>query len=108
MVEMMAQTGALLLGAESDFQDDLVFTKIGEAIFDHGFQAGEALEIEATSENLKPEGAWFEGSIQGSKGRRARGSFLLMNVGKLVANHIKPVTFHEAFMKHFQIRTKIR
>ena len=108
MMEMMAQTGALLLGAENDFQSDLVFAKIQEAVFDGGFRAGEGLEIEATSENLRPEGAWLEGAIRSAGGRQARGSFLLMNVGKLVAERTQSITFHEAFMNHFQIRDKVR
>ena len=108
MMEMMAQTGALLLGAESDFQDDLVFAKIREASFDEGFCAGESLQIEAVSDRLRPEGAWLEGSIQSERGKRARGSFLLMNAGKLMPDRTGPITFHPSFMNHFQIRAKVR
>lgn len=109
MMEMMAQTGALLLGAEKDFEEDVVFAKIERASFENGWRSGDSIEIEAASENLRPEGAWFEGSIRKMHGAVvARGKFLLMNVGHLLPNQTKPVTFHEAFMNHFRVREKVR
>lgn len=108
MMEMMAQTGALLLGAEKNFEDDVIFAKIEQARFDHGWKAGETIEIEATSENLRPEGAWLEASIQNQKRNVAQSRFLLMNVGRLIPNEKTPITFHRAFMEHFKIRDKVR
>lgn len=109
MVEMMAQTGALLLGAEKDFEEDLIFAKIESADFSKDWQIGEGLEIKATSDNLRPEGAWFDGIVSGARGQLvARGRFLLMNVGRLSPDEKKPVTFHEAFMNHFQVREKVQ
>ena len=106
MIEMMAQTGALLLGAESDFKEDLVFAKIEKAEFSGGLRAGDSLEIEAASDNLRPEGAWFEGIIRHRGRSAASARFLLMNVGHLAGGG--PVTFHDAFMNYFKIREKIK
>ena len=108
MMEMMAQTGALLLGAEKDFSEDLVFAKIAEAEFETGCRPGEPLEIEARSEILRSEGAWFEAGIESSNKKIARSRFLLLSVGHLIPGNAKPITFHDAFMKHFKIREKVR
>lgn len=111
LLEMMAQTGGLLLGAESDFQHDVIFAKIEKARFFAGrneMPLGQTLQIEAASENLRSEGAWIQGSIQGSQGKIAEAKFLLMNVNRLIPGFPKPITFHEAFMSHFQVRQKVK
>ncbi|MBI3306539.1 MAG: hypothetical protein HYZ84_01860 [Candidatus Omnitrophica bacterium] len=108
LMEMMAQTGALLLGAEKDFQEDLVFAKIEEASFHSGFEPDQKIEIRAVSDNLRPEGAWFHAEVHTGSQKIAGGRFFLINVGRLVPNQTKPITFHENFMNHFQIRRKIQ
>jgi len=108
MIEMMAQTGALLLGAESDFKEDLVFAKIEEARFECPLRPGEMLQIEADSDNLRSEGAWLNGRIQSDRGIIAKARFLLMNVGHLIAGRAQPITFHPVFMSYFRIRDKVR
>ena len=107
LIEMMAQTGALLLGAESDFEQDLVFAKIESADFSEGCEPGQPVEIRATSENLRTDGAWLDGSVTCGDRRIASSRFLLMNVGSL-RDDGNPVTFHEAFMRHFKIRDKVK
>ena len=108
LMEMMAQTGGLLLGAEKDFQDDIIFAKIEAADF-FDSSAGEEINIEATSEALRPEGSWMDASIKTLDGRTvATSRFLLMNAGRLEADAAGPVVFHEAFMNHFQVREKIK
>ncbi len=106
MMEMMAQTGGLLLGAEDDFNQDLIFAKIENAEFFAPWQAGEKIKIRAASGSLRPEGAWFEGSIEAGERKIASARFLLMSVGRLAGN--RPVTFHDAFMKHFKVRERVR
>ncbi|HTL46760.1 MAG TPA: hypothetical protein VL688_01720 [Verrucomicrobiae bacterium] len=104
MTEMMAQTAALVLGAEKDYADDLIFAKIQELAFTGDFAAGDFLEITAFSDQLREEGAWFECSVSGPSGKIAGGKILLMNVGHLVPGRAEPVTFHKAFMDHFSVR----
>ena len=108
IMEMMAQTGGLLLGAETDFKEDVIFAKIERARFYPGFSPGEKIEIGATSENLRSEGAWFESIVEAQNGKVAESRFLLMNVGSLVPTLHRSVTFHETFMNYFHIREKIR
>ena len=107
LMEMMAQTGGLLLGAEKNFQDDIIFAKIETADF-FDPRPGEAVEIEASSESLRPEGSWMDASIKAQDGRRvAQSRFLLMSVGRLAPGVQEPIVFHEAFMNHFQVREKL-
>lgn len=107
MIEMMAQTGGLLLGAETDFQEDLVIAKIERAVFFPGFRQGDLLTIEARCEELRPEGAWIGAHIECSGTRAAECRLLLVNVKRLVPGSPRPVTFHEAYMRHFRIRDRV-
>ncbi len=107
MIEMMAQTGGLLLGAEKDYAEDIIFAKIDCADFQNSLCPGTPIEIEATSDCLRPEGAWFEGTIRSARGRIGGGRFLLMNVGHFRPGESRSITFHDRFMKHFQVRSKV-
>jgi 3-hydroxymyristoyl/3-hydroxydecanoyl-(acyl carrier protein) dehydratase len=106
-VEMMAQTGGLLVGAESDYQKDLIFAKIENATISCVPKSGTPLQIEAWSESLGAEGGWLEATITCDAGPVARAKLLLMAVGGLSAGQTKSVTFHDAFMEHFNVRGKI-
>ena len=108
LMEMMAQTGGLLLGAESDFQEDIIFAKIETADF-FDPHPGEDLRIEASSGGLRPEGSWIDAVIETRDGKKvAQSRFLLVGVGRLDPAVQRPIVFHEAFMKHFRIREKIK
>lgn len=107
MIEMMAQTGGLLLGAESDFSEDVIFAKIEEASFDSHARAGQEILIEATSENLRSEGAWIDATIKQDAQLIGKSRLLLMSVGKLMPDSGKSITFHDIFMKHFDVRNKV-
>ena len=108
MIEMMAQTGALLVGAENDFSEDLVFAKIESAEFFPGFIPGEKIEIEAFAEQISAQGGWLEAEIRNSRGLVAKSKLLLMNVGHIISGQTIPVTFHKGFMEHFDIRNKVK
>lgn len=106
-IEMMAQTGGLLVGAESDYRKDLIFAKIENATITSVPASGTPLQIEAWSESLGTAGGWLEATITCAAGLVARAKFLLMAVEGLSANQTKSITFHEAFMDHFGVREKI-
>ena len=108
IIEMMAQTGGLLVGAENDFQGNAVFAKIEEAKFYPGFKTGEPLEIEALAENLRSEGSWITASVRSSGRPVAEAKLMLANAGELVPGIQESVTFHPAFMEHFKVRDKIK
>lgn len=107
LMEMMAQTGGLLFGAEKNFQEDIIFTKIEEADF-FDPRPGEELQIEASFAALRPEGSWIDAIIKAPDGRIvAKSRFLLMEAGRLAPAAREPIVFHEAFMNHFQVLEKI-
>lgn len=106
-IEMMAQTGGLLVGAESDYRKDLIFAKIENATITNIPKYGTPLQIEAWSESLGAEGGWLEATITCAGGLVARAKFLLMAVAGLSAGQTKSITFHEAFMDHFNVREKV-
>jgi len=106
-VEMMAQTGGLLVGAESDYQKDLVFAKIENAAISNVPKPGTPIQIEAWSESLGTEGGWLEATITCAEGTVATAKLLLMAVTGLATGQVGSITFHEAFMNHFNVREKI-
>lgn len=108
LIEMMAQTGGLLVGAMHNFEQDVVFSKIEHAQFEKGLKEGELLEIEAVSDQLRPEGAWIDAAIRCMNRLVARARLLLANVGHLVPEHNQSVTFHPEFMRYFKVRNKVR
>ena len=108
MIEMMAQTGALLVGAENDFSEDLVFAKVELAEFFPGYASGEEIKIESSAEQVSSAGGWLEAKIENSCGLIAKSKLLLMNVGHLISGQTVSVTFHKQFMEHFEIRSKVK
>lgn len=106
-IEMMAQTGGLLVGAESDYQKDLIFAKIEQATITKVPNPGTPIQIEAWSEALGPEGGWLDAVITCAEGMVAKAKLLLMTVGRLSPEQTRSVTFHDAFMNHFNVREKI-
>jgi len=106
-IEMMAQTGGLLVGAESDYRKDLIFAKIEHAAITSVPVPGTPLQIEAWSESLGTEGGWLEATITCAEGPVATAKFLLMAVSGLSPEQKKSITFHDAFMNHFNVREKI-
>lgn len=107
-IEMMAQSGGLLLGAEKDFKEDVVFAKIDFSIFPMPGQEGETLEIRVEAETLRPEGAWVLGKVSCPRGILAEARLMLACAGTLVPGKNDSTTFHEFFMKHFEIREKVQ
>lgn len=93
LIELIAQAAGLLLGAESRFQDDIVFTKIEGVRFTGPPQQGKRLEVEVEADNLRREGGWFHGRILQDGNPITEGRVLLMNVGRLRPDGKGPITF---------------
>ena len=106
-IEMMAQTGGLLVGAESDYQKDLIFAKIENATITSVPSCGTPIRIEAGSDSLGADGGWLEATITCDEGPVATARLLLMAAAGLSGDSTKSVTFHDAFMNHFKVREKI-
>lgn len=107
-LEMMAQTGGILMGAEKEFKDDVVFAKIEAASFPIKGVPGEALEIVAEAEHLRSEGSWVRAVVKNSRGVIAEAKLMLVNAGGLVPGKQTSTTFHEGFMSHYKIREKMK
>ena len=99
LVEFIAQAGAILLGAESDFTEDIIFTKIEGVQFFSRPQTDKRLEIEVEPESLRREGGWFLGRIFQEGNKIVEGRVLLMNVGRLRADGNGPITFPEQLIQ---------
>lgn len=93
LVEMIAQAGAILLGAESRFESDVVFTKIEAVEFLVLPEGEKRLLIEVEPEGLRLEGGWFRGRIFQGENKILEGRVLLMNVGRLRPDGQGPITF---------------
>lgn len=93
LVEMMAQGGAILLGAENGFSEDLVFIKMQDIQFLGRPEGGQRLEVQVEPEGLRPEGGWFRGVIRHEGNKLVEGKVLLMNVGRLRPDGQGPITF---------------
>lgn len=103
LIEMMAQAGAILLGAESGFTEDVVFTKIEAVEFFTLPVAGENLEILVEADALRREAGWFRGEIFQKGEKVAQGRVLLMNVGRLRKEGEGPVTFPEPLIEGLKV-----
>ncbi len=108
LLEMMAQTGGLLLGASHNFQNDVVFGKVESAVFQGPFAQGAPLEISAVSKESREEGGWFEAWVSSSGKVLAESRFFLANAGRLMPEQNVSVTFPEPFLQHFRVREKVK
>ncbi len=99
LVELMAQAGAILLGAESRFEEDVVFTKIEGVQFLGRPEADKHLEIQVETESLRREGGWFLGRIFQEGNKIVEGRVLLMNVGRLRPDGAGPITFPQELVR---------
>ncbi len=107
-LEMIAQTGGVLLGLESDYQEDVVFAKVESAEFRKTGSPGDPVEIEVICEEIRPEGAWMRGMVSGAGKVLACARILLAVSKPLVPEHQGSVTFHSDFMEYFKVRERIR
>lgn len=108
MIEMMAQCGGILLGAENDYKDDVVFGKIEAADFPMPGVPGEPVEITATAEMPGTESIWVEAQIANSRGVLASAKIMLLKPGALVPGKSESTTFHPNFMQHFKVKEKVK
>lgn len=108
LIEMMAQCGGVLLGAENDYKDDVIFGKIEGAEFPLPGMAGETIEITALAEMIREEGTWVEANITSSRGVLAAAKIMLMKPGPLVPGKQESTTFHPAFIQHFKVKERVQ
>lgn len=108
LLEMMAQTGGLCVGAGSDFSKDLYFAKVQDAQFERNYEPGLVVDIEAWAKDVRSEGSWCEARVTAKDQCLAQAKFLLVQGSESAGKIKKSVTFHDGFMEHFQVRRKIK
>ncbi len=110
MLEMMAQTGGLVVGSVNDFSGNLVFAKVELADFmtPGPRSLTPALVIEAFArEGVNEQGAWIEAQIYFEEKKIAFAKFFLVEAGDLSRNG-KSITFHPEFLEYYKIREKTK
>jgi 3-hydroxyacyl-[acyl-carrier-protein] dehydratase len=80
MIEAMAQTGGILVGQVSDFQEKVVLAKISKAVFFDYVTPGDSLRLETQIGTIAPEAA-------STTGRILRGDQLIAEI-ELIFSHI--------------------
>ncbi len=120
MLEMMAQTGGLIVGAVKDFSGNVVFAKVENA----NFQCT-AYSVQRTAEDFVPctiydapfvieafandgvsdQGSWIDAHVLSGEEKIASARLFLIDAGDLSGNG-KSLTFHQEFLEYYQIRQK--
>ena len=106
LIEMVAQAGGLLLGAESNYDEDIVFTKVEGVEFIRRPEAGE-LEIEVEPESIRREGGWFVGRVFQNGIKIMQGRILLMNVVLLRPDGKGPITFPQQLISGLKLKAAL-
>lgn len=106
MLEMMAQTGGLVIGSQHDFAGNVVFAKVESAEFQSAETIGE-LTVEAFArEGVGEQGSWIEAHILAGETKVAAAKLFLIDAGDLDGSNIS-VTFHPEFLEYYQVMQKI-
>ncbi|HCM42902.1 MAG TPA: hypothetical protein DIS66_06305 [Candidatus Omnitrophica bacterium] len=107
MLEMMAQTGGLVIGAQHDFAGNVVFAKVESAEFSSLGAPTSGLIVEAFArEGVGEQGSWIEAHILAEETKVASAKLFLIDAGDLDGSNIS-VTFHPEFLEYYQVRQKI-
>jgi len=108
MLEMMAQTGGLVIGSQHDFAGNVVFAKVEAAEFaNHEPRAtNHELMVEAFArDGVGEQGSWIEAHILAGETKVASAKLFLIDAGDLDGSKIS-VTFHPEFLEYYQVRNK--
>ena len=109
MLEMMAQTGGLIVGAVKNFSGNVVFAKVENAEFfrpEAGGQRPGELTIEAfAKDGVSDQGAWIDAHILSGEEKIASARLFLIDAGDLSGKG-QSLTFHQEFLEYYQIRQK--
>lgn len=107
MLEMMAQTGGLVIGSQRDFAGNVVFAKVESAEFSGLRSPASELIVEAFArDGVGEQGSWIEAHILAGEAKVASAKLFLIDAGDLDGSNIS-VTFHPEFLEYYQVRQKI-
>ena len=108
MIEMIAQTGGVLLGVGINFEKEVILAKIGQAKFHRAVRPPCQFLIEATIDGEREEGAWILGTVKSDGKLIAEASILLVTIDSLENGHKKRIVFNEDFLKHYDILNVVK
>ena len=108
VIEMMAQLGGLIVGAETDFSKDVIFAKIEKVIYHGEILNPSKLDVHAFSDQVGIDGGWINGVVSQQGHKICEAKMLLMNVGALNDQQSESMTFHSQFMDYYHIREKVK
>ncbi len=67
MIEAMAQTGGILVGAARDFKEKVILAKVKKAKFHHYVKPGDTITLHADMDSIADEAAQITGKIMRDK-----------------------------------------
>lgn len=103
LIEMIAQTGGVLLGVGIRFEKEVILAKIREAKFPRQVRPPCQFLVEATIEEEREEGAWIAGTVKLDGQVVAEAKILLITIEALDQGRKRQVVFNENFLKHYRI-----
>ena len=101
-LEMIAQTGGVLLGLSHDFKKEVILVKIEGAEFGTSLGPPCALTIEAVLEEEREDGGWVRGRVTCGTKEVARARVLLALLDRL-EDQRRSIVFNDQFLKHYRI-----
>ena len=103
LVEMIAQTGGVLMGLGFDFKKEVILAKITEARFLREVSPPCRLLAEAWIKEGREEGAWISGTVKHGNECVARADILLVAMDLFDQGRRRQVVFNENFLRHFDV-----
>ncbi len=88
MIEGMAQTGGILVGAERNFKEKVILAKIGRATFDRLVRPGEQLVYDAQIQSINEAGASITGEIRSRSSESTPGDGVAVGRVEMMFSHI--------------------
>jgi 3-hydroxymyristoyl/3-hydroxydecanoyl-(acyl carrier protein) dehydratase len=102
-LEMIAQTGGVLLGLGIDFKKEVILAKIEGARFAAPAVPPCEFTVEARIEEEREEGAWISGSVKQKDKQVAQARILLVTMDTLTGVGGRSIVFNDHFLKHYDI-----
>ena len=107
-VEMIAQAGGVLFGVDLDFKKEVVLAKIQGAKFFKSVSPPCTLNIEATLDEVREDGAWISGVVTQGNERVAETKIMLVAVDTLVEGQSGKIVFNDHFLKQYRIQEIVK
>ena len=102
-IEMIAQTGGVLLGLGIDFKKEVILAKVAKARFFRPVVPPCHFTVEALIDEQREEGAWISGTIKLEDTPVAEATLLLVTMDSLTGGKNGRIVFNDTFLRHFDV-----